>query len=153
MAEEGQDIIGKIPPATVRYGNTVILGVLLLLLGVCGFIPAHETRTVAVHMGKGANGYQIETLVSAYGYGELHIGQRVQIDVECYPASQYGYMWGKITDMDTVITNGGYMIQIDIPSEQPTFEPKQRLEEMTGTGTIVVNEYNLLQKIFGWTND
>ncbi len=153
MAEEGQDIIGKIPPATVRYGNTVILGVLLLLLGVCGFIPANETKTVTVCMKKEGSVYRIETLVPAYGYGNLHIGQKVQIDVECYPASQYGYMWGEITYMNTYLTNGGYVIRIEVPFEQSTFAPKQRLEEMTGIGMIVVNEYSLLQKIFGWKND
>lgn len=150
MVEEGQTIIGKIPPAAVRCGNAVILGVLLLLLGVCGFIPAHETRTVAVHMKKGANSYRIETLLPSYGYGDLHIGQRVQIDAECYPASKYGYMWGEVIGLDSIITNGGYMIRIEVPFEQPTFETEQRLEEMAGMGTIIVNEYNLLQKILGW---
>lgn len=150
IAEETQDIIGKIPPITVRYGNTIIFIIFLLLFALCYFIPVKETENVKVCLRKSGKDYFIEAIVPAKGYGNLHIGQSVQISLDSHPSSQYGYMYGKIVKMESKMTNKGYKIEIIVPSEQKTFHTSQRLEEMTGVGQIVVGEYKLIQKIFGY---
>ena len=151
MTDEIQAIIGKIPPAIVRYGNGIILIILLLSLSVCYLIPVRETQSVSLFLRKAADStYSAEAIVPSDEYGCLSVGQRVQISLDSYPDSQYGYMYGKISFMDSVMTGKGYKIKIQVPFNQPSFSSDKRLKELSGTGKIIVKEYRLIHKIFGY---
>lgn len=151
MADEIQEIIGKIPPAVVRYGNGIILIILLLSLVLCYFIPVRETKSIRLFLKKSTNNsYFAEAIVPSDGYSNLSIGQHVQISLDSYSNLQYGYMYGRIIFMDSVMTRNGYKIKIQVPFYQPSFFSSRRLEEISGTGKIIVKEYRLINKIFGY---
>lgn len=148
IEEEVQEIIGNIPPKTVRYGNAAILSILILLFGISFMIPCKDTENASIHLQKKGNYYMGEAIVPAKGYGNLYIGQAVQIAVDCFPSSEYGLMQGTICTLDTIMTNKGYKTQIYIPLLQPSFRSEKRLHEMSGKVFFIINEYRLIQKLF-----
>lgn len=146
--EEIQDMVGKIPPRVVRYGNIVILCILLVIIGICCMIPVQDTVDIQVVLRKNHDHYDTEAVIPPTGYGNLHIGQTVQINLDCFPSTQYGHMYGQLTALDSVLTDAGYRVKIRVPLQQPSLRTSQRLKEMTGTGMIVVQEQKLIEKIF-----
>ena len=148
IEEEVQDIIGVVPPKVVRYGNGVILSILITLFGISCMIPCKDTEEVNLRMQKAKNCYWAEAEAPAMGYGNLYVGQSVQIDVDCFPSSEYGFMQGTITMLDTIMTGDGYKVRIYVPFLQSSFRSDKRLQEMSGRAFIIISEYRLIDKIF-----
>lgn len=143
-------IIGKIPPKVVKYGNASILGILLLILGICFMIPSQETEEVKIHMLKTKTEYQTEALVPAKDYGNIHIGQKIQISLDPYPPSQYGFMYGRVCFLDSLMTGNFYKIRLQVPLNQSSFHSKETLKELTGQGSIILEEHSLIHKLLGF---
>lgn len=148
IEEEVQDIIGAIPPMTVRYGNAVILFILMLLFGISFMIPCKDTEEASIQLEKKSDCYIAEAIVPAKGYGNLYMGQTVQIAVDCFPSSEYGFMQGTICFLDTIMTDKGYKAQIHIPLLQPCFRSEKRIQEMSGKAFFIIKEYRLIEKLF-----
>lgn len=149
--EETQEIIGKIPSRTVRYGNIVIFGIFILLLVIGYIIPCRDTVQANAKIYLLSNNTSIaKALVPSYGYGNIHIGQKVLISLDCYPSSQYGYLTGYIKNKDSVMTGGSYIVIIKIYNNKTNYNKEiKSLKEMSGKIDIVVREYRLINKIIG----
>lgn len=148
IEEEVQDIIGAIPPKTVRYGNAVILFILMLLFGISFMISCKDTEEAKIQLERKGDCYIGEAIVPAKGYGNLYIGQNVQIAVDCFPSSEYGFMQGTICFLDTLMKDDGYKTQINIPVIQPSFRSEKRIQEMSGKAFFIIKEYRLIEKLF-----
>lgn len=95
-------------------------------------------------------GYNVVLLLSINQSGKVREGQRVQINLDEYPRSEFGYLEGKIINIVPVKIEGFYRvyvkldhglvtnIQYSVP-DQPKF---------SGKAEILTNNRSVLQRIF-----
>jgi multidrug efflux pump subunit AcrA (membrane-fusion protein) len=84
----------------------------------------------------------------------LRPGQSVRLELKSYTQAQYGTIWGTIETVSTVRTSSGYLVRVNLPATLVTdmgFHPDFRFE-MEARGTIIIEEVNLLKKIFNRFN-
>lgn len=92
--------------------------------------------------------------VSAEGFGKLAIGQPVRIKLHKYPAAQFGYIKGSITEINPVASERGYRVKVSIPANLVssynralTYSP-----EMTGTAEIITEDRRVIERVFNTNN-
>lgn len=148
VPEGVKEIIGKVPPNIVRYGNAVILAVLLLMLGMACVIPVKESIETKVLLTKKGSVYEATAIIPSYKVVQMKPGTKVQINIDSYPSSQYGFLYGKVMSVDSVLTNNGYLVKIRVPCTQASFYAKPWMIEMTGEGSILIGEHPLITDLF-----
>lgn len=87
----------------------------------------------------------------AQNFGKIKIGQKVNINLENYPTSEFGVITGKVKNMSLIPNNDGfYLIDVHLPKTLVTsynieLDFKQ---EMQVTGEIITEDLRLLERIF-----
>ena len=87
-------------------------------------------------------------IVSGKGVGKIKAGQKVQIELENYPATEFGLLEGMVRTINAVPDQEGYLVKIDIPNEMTTsygiaFNSHPYLQ---GTGKIITQPRRLLTR-------
>lgn len=77
--------------------------------------------------------------------GKLQLGQRVLVALDNYPAQEYGYLQGTVEHISEVPLDKAYTVRVILDSPGPTLKLGQ---EMQGTAKIIIEDTNLLQRIF-----
>ncbi|MCF0064399.1 HlyD family secretion protein [Dyadobacter chenwenxiniae] len=113
-----------------------------------GYKDNSEKQTIWI--AQQINGYSVILLLSINQSGKVKVGQRVQINLDEYPRSEFGYLEGKIMNIVPVKIEGFYRVSVelnqrlvtnikyDIP-DQPRF---------SGKAEILTNNRSVLQRIF-----
>ncbi len=94
----------------------------------------------------------IELLHSAIG--KIEKGQKVLIDLENYPSSEYGSLEGTVSQVFPIPKNGNYIVEVKLIQELTTSYNKEIsfMPEMKGTASILVSDQRLIEKLFGRVN-
>ena len=101
LSAEVQRIIDTPPTWLVRWGNVLLLGLLVggLLLG--GFVPYPNTLS-----GKAVVGSTTRVVVPAADAPRIRPGQRVIISLYAFPSEKFGALTGQVAAVPTVDGTG-----------------------------------------------
>lgn len=91
---------------------------------------------------------QIE--LPAREFGKVKVGHPVPIDLDTYPAREFGFVEGRVATISPLPVEGTYRIDVDLQHglttpQQPEIEFRH---EMTASSRIVTEDLSLLQRIF-----
>ena len=96
-SEPVQEILGSIPSWVTRWGVTIIFGVLAMIIVGCCLIDYPQTLTAPITVMVSEDGFiSGEALVPSLGFGKVQVGQRVNVQLDCYPYLQYGTLMGEV---------------------------------------------------------
>ncbi|MBP6023885.1 hypothetical protein [Ferruginibacter sp.] len=102
------------------------------------------------YVNPGNSDYYIEATVPQYNFGKVTIGQEVLLKFPAYPYSEFGTVKGKISFINNMPTDSGYLAKIILPDGLVT-NYKKRLHYHTGLAVqadIVTAKMRLLERLF-----
>ncbi len=81
--------------------------------------------------------------------GKIHIHQKVNIKVENYPSTEFGFLRGKLTSISTVPSDTFYTAEVRLDKGLITSYNKRLLMEkyLVGSAEILTDDYSLLVRI------
>lgn len=148
-SEEVQEVMNRVPPAILRYGSGVLLGIVLLLLGGSAWFSYPETVVTECVLTVGSDSLpQAKAQVSMQDIGKIALGQRVVIHLTGFPEETYGFMEGSTTALSEYPDEmGNYVLSITLSSK--TVERCKAVlslvKETQGTAKIIIKERTLLE--------
>ena len=151
-SEEVQEVMNRVPPAILRYGSGVLLGIVLLLLGGSAWFSYPETVVTEFTLATGTDTLPTGTArVPMTEIGKMQLGQRAVIHLTGFPEQEYGFMEGTVTDVSPFPDEtGGYVLTVGLSSE--TVERCKAVlslvKETRGTAKIIIKERILLECFF-----
>lgn len=151
-SEEVQEVMNRVPPAILRYGSGVLLGIVLLLLAGSAWFSYPETVVTEFALSVGTDGLPQGTArVSMQDIGKIRSGQRAVIHLTGFPEETYGFMEGNISEVSPFPDEkGGYLLTIALSTE--TVERCKAVlslvKETRGTAKVVIKERTLLECFF-----
>jgi HlyD family secretion protein len=82
--------------------------------------------------------------------GNLKTGQSALIEIENYPAGQYGMLRGEVTDIALIPTEENYRVTIKLPSSLETTYKKELPKNQLMKANVSINtqDYSLLERLF-----
>jgi hypothetical protein len=82
--------------------------------------------------------------------GKIAIGNKVLIQLDNYPNTEYGRLTGQISKIALVPNNGNYMLTIHLPQKLRTTYKKEIpfKQEMEGTADIITKDLRLIERVF-----
>lgn len=151
-SEEVQEVMNRVPPAILRYGSGVLLGIVLLLLGGSAWFSYPETVVTEFTLSAGMDGLpQGAGRVAMLDIGKIALGQRVVIHLIGFPEETYGFMEGSITAVSEFPDEtGNYMLSVGLTGV--TVERCKTVlllvKETQGTAKVIIKERTLLECFF-----
>ena len=151
-SEEVQEVMNRVPPAILRYGSGVLLGIVLLLLGGSAWFSYPETVATEFTLSAGMDGLpQGAGRVAMLDIGKIALGQRVVIHLIGFPEETYGFMEGSITAVSEFPDEtGNYMLSVGLTGV--TVERCKTVlllvKETQGTAKVIIKERTLLECFF-----
>ena len=151
-SEEVQEVMNRVPPAILRYGSGVLLGIVLLLLGGSAWFSYPETVVTEFTLATGTDSLPTGTArVPMAEIGKIQLGQRAVIHLTGFPEETYGFMEGSITAVSEFPDETGcYMLSVgltDVTVERCK-AVLSLVKETQGTAKIVIKERTLLECFF-----
>lgn len=147
-SEEVQEVMNRVPPAILRYGSGVLLGIVLLLLGGSACFSYPETVLTEFTLATGTDTLPTGTArVPMAEIGKMQLGQRAVIHLTGFPEETYGFMEGSVTAVSEFPDEmGHYVLSITLSSK--TVERCKAvlsiIKETEGTAKIIIKERTLL---------
>ncbi|MEO1035396.1 MAG: HlyD family efflux transporter periplasmic adaptor subunit [Pseudomonadota bacterium] len=83
------------------------------------------------------------------GAGKIREGQRVDIEIDSFPVSEFGYLRGEVAGISSIASHEGYTISVSLPSVLTTssgFQIEDR-PMMVGTAKIITADRRLIQRL------
>ena len=151
-SEEVQEVMNRVPPAILRYGSGVLLGIVLLLLGGSAWFSYPETVVTEFTLATGTDSLPTGTArVPMAEIGKIQLGQRAVIHLTGFPEETYGFMEGSITAVSEFPDETGcYMLSVGLTDV--TVERCKAvlsiIKETQGTAKIIIKERTLLECFF-----
>lgn len=151
-SEEVQEVMNRVPPAILRYGSGVLLGIVLLLLAGSAWFSYPETVVTEFVLSVGKDGLPQGTArVAMQDIGKIRSGQRAVIHLTGFPEETYGFMEGNISEVSPFPDeNGNYGFSVALSAE--TVERCKAVlslvKETRGTAKVVIQERTLLECFF-----
>ena len=109
-SEEVQEVMNRVPPAILRYGSGVLLGIVLLLLGGSAWFSYPETVVTEFTLSAGTDSLPTGTArVPMTEIGKMQLGQRAVIHLTGFPEETYGFMEGSVTAVSEFPDEMGHM--------------------------------------------
>ena len=148
-SEEVQEVMNRVPPAILRYGSGVLLGIVLLLLGGSAWFSYPETVVTEFTLATGTDGLpQGAGRVAMLDIGKIALGQRVVIHLTGFPEETYGFMEGSITAVSEFPDEtGNYVLSVGLTGV--TVERCKAVLSIVkgtqGTAKIIIKERTLLE--------
>lgn len=141
---------------THRYGSVDIKESSLILMaenpGMLSFMIKQHEGTIAhettiLRLQPGESNFRIVSDIDARDIARVHAASRFKLHFDAYPSSQWGYLEGKITSLNTTPdSKGNYPFEGEIISNQQSeIAPRASL---TGTCYIRVNEGIFFKYVF-----
>ena len=148
-SEEVQEVMNRVPPAILRYGSGVLLGIVLLLLGGSAWFSYPETVVTEFTLATGTDTLPTGTArVPMTEIGKIQLGQRVVIHLTGFPEETYGFMEGSITAVSEFPDEtGNYVLSFGLTDV--TVERCKAVLSIVkgtqGTAKIIIKERTLLE--------
>ena len=148
-SEEVQEVMNRVPPAILRYGSGVLLGIVLLLLGGSAWFSYPETVVTEFTLSAGMDSLPTGTArVAMAEIGKIQLGQRAVIHLTGFPEETYGFMEGSITAVSEFPDEtGNYVLSVEL-----TYVTVERckavlsiIKETQGTAKVIIKERTLLE--------
>ena len=151
-SEEVQEVMNRVPPAILRYGSGVLLGIVLLLLGGSAWFSYPETVVTEFTLATGTDSLPTGTArVPMAEIGKIQLGQRAVIHLTGFPEETYGFMEGSITALSEFPDETGcYMLSVgltDVTVERCK-TVLSLVKETRGTAKVIIKERTLLECFF-----
>ncbi|HPI07064.1 MAG TPA: HlyD family efflux transporter periplasmic adaptor subunit [Saprospiraceae bacterium] len=98
----------------------------------------------------GSQDYFVSGSVPVRASGNLKTGQSALIEIENYPAGQYGMLRGEVTDIALIPTEENYRVTIKLPSSLETTYKKELPKNQLMKANVSINtqDYSLLERLF-----
>lgn len=86
--------------------------------------------------------------VNRAGIGKIKVGQRVDIELESYPAVEYGQLVGTIASISSAPGTQGYLVDVSLPTKLLTTYGKQLpfSPNLVGQAKIITEEKRLIER-------
>ena len=141
--------MNRVPPAILRYGSGVLLGIVLLLLGGSAWFSYPETVVTEFTLSAGMDGLpQGAGRVAMLDIGKIALGQQVVIHLTGFPEETYGFMEGSVTAVSEFPDEMGHYV-LSISFSSTTVERCKAvlilIKETQGTAKIIIKERTLLE--------
>ena len=148
-SEEVQEVMNRVPPAILRYGSGVLLGIVLLLLGGSAWFSYPETVATEFTLATGTDTLPTGTArVPMAEIGKIQLGQRAVIHLTGFPEEAYGFMEGSVTTVSEFPDEmGNYVLSITLSSKtvRRCKAVLSLVKETQGTAKIIIKERTLLE--------
>ena len=141
--------MNRVPPAILRYGSGVLLGIVLLLLGGSAWFSYPETVVTEFTLATGTDSLPTGTArVPMAEIGKIQLGQQVVIHLTGFPEETYGFMEGSITAVSEFPDEtGNYVLSFGLTDV--TVERCKAVLSIVkgtqGTAKIIIKERTLLE--------
>ena len=148
-SEEVQEVMNRVPPAILRYGSGVLLGIVLLLLGGSAWFSYPETVVTEFTLSAGTDTLPTGTArVPMAEIGKIQLGQRAVIHLTGFPEETYGFMEGSVTAVSEFPDEtGNYVLSVGLTDA--TVEHCKAVLSIVkgtqGTAKIIIKERTLLE--------
>ena len=151
-SEEVQEVMNRVPPAILRYGSGVLLGIVLLLLGGSAWFSYPETVVTEFTLATGTDTLPTGTArVPMTEIGKIQLGQRVVIHLTGFPEETYGFMEGSITAVSEFPDEtGNYVLSVGLTgvTVERCKTVLSLVKETRGTAKVIIKERTLLECFF-----
>jgi hypothetical protein len=156
-SEAVQEILSYVPHWIIRWGITVILFTVAVILTVSWFIrypDIIQTRiTLTTQHVNSIQGSQKITgiiLLPAHSSRKVKCGQKVNIKFDNYPYTQYGVVNGKVISISEVPKDNYFSAEVSITDGLITNYKKSLSFEpgMQGNAEIITDDQRLLERVF-----
>jgi hypothetical protein len=157
-SEAVQEILSFVPHWIIRWGITVILFTVAVILAVSWFmsypdiIPTRITLTTKNVMNIVPTSQEITGTVRipVHSFDKVKCGQKVNIKFDNYPYTQYGVVNGKVISISEVPKDNYYSAEVSITGGLVTNYKKNIFFEqgMQGDAEIITDDRRLLERIF-----
>jgi hypothetical protein len=87
----------------------------------------------------------------AQNSGKIEVGQKVNISLQNYPETEFGFLEGKVKNISNFPDKKGfYIIDVSLPQELITSYGKEInfKQEMTGMANIITEDLRLMERFF-----
>lgn len=110
-SEAVRKVIGTVPPLPVRMGTGFLCLIFAALLAAAAFVPYPETVTAPAVMRRSWNGsgdaWTAEAEVPYSLISRIRPGMSATLELEGWPAADYGYVRGRIAAIDSTLRSAG----------------------------------------------
>ena len=167
-SKEAEEILGRIPSWTVRYGAMAVFMIMMIIVIGCCFIkyPDKISSILTIEnsptdAGQPVSGSVDKDIVGVIGISQsdiqrVCIGQQVVVRMKAYPYMEYGVLKGEISYVSPLPERsegkqeGQYVAKVTFPGGMVT-SYKRRLDcapGMVGDAEIIVENRALILKFF-----
>lgn len=148
---EVNEILSSPPKSIVRWGNSIILLIILLLLSGSYLLSYPDKIFAVATISTEKSGKIIALLkLNSYGAGKVNNGQRAIIKIDGFPYMEYGTIKGIIMSVG-VIKNSGKSITVQASLENPLITNYgKKIDfhgELTGSAEIITRDISLLERM------
>ena len=151
-SEEVQEVMNRVPPAILRYGSGVLLGIVLLLLGGSAWFSYPETVVTEFTLATCTDSLPTGTArVPMAEIGKIQLGQRAVIHLTGFPEETYGFMEGSITAVSEFPDEtGNYVLSVGLTgvTVERCKTVLSLVKETRGTAKVIIKERTLLECFF-----
>ena len=144
-----EEVLGNKPAWFIRYGNTLLLIIVLACGSFAAIIHYPEVMEGKVLIQHNPDGYMITARMPVYGTGKIKPGQQVYITLDKYPAPEFGELLATVKAAPVQDTTGMTMVQLSLTaglqsSRGKTLEAGQCA---TGACNIVIAKERIIKKL------
>jgi len=113
------------------------------------FVKAGDIILTCVPHRTGSS-YIVQGKLPLKAAGTLQVGQNAILELESFPATQYGVIQAKVSDFSTIPKEDSYLVALELPNPFVTTYKKEIPENqnLTANVTIQTKEYSLLERLF-----
>ncbi len=144
--------MGKIPPAIIRWGIAVITLILSLLFMAAFLVPYPRNLKAEVILSPpGQEGNYIACARLPYFLiDKVKAGMPVRIELEGYPAQQYGYLEGQLDSVgkEVITGQGQNYFPVTIAIDPSSGSGRELRADMAGTASILVTDKSFASYFF-----
>jgi hypothetical protein len=163
-SNEVQVILSKPPAALVRYG-TVLICIILTVLIISSFFfkyPDVVSGTATIKLKEQPGVMKTESShvqnklycvikVPVSQSGRIKVGQQVNISIEGYSNSEYGFVKGVVNGNLSKTVNQFFLVEADLTKGLTTTNRKSLkiTDELRGTAQIYTDNRSIFERLFG----
>jgi hypothetical protein len=147
---EVQEIMSRMPSWILRWASTGLLLGFGLLTGAAALVRLPDQVPATVRIWQGGAGPGVRVAVPIEQAAAVRPGQRLLIDLQAYPARQYGYLPGTVGQVLPFRSTQEAEVRVVLPRPWRTTTGYAVAPQplLTGTALITVSESSLLHRIF-----
>lgn len=147
-SETVRKVIGTVPPLPVRIGTGILCLLFAALVTAASLIPYPETVTAqaVIHKSGADSGWTAVAEIPYSLISRIRIGMAATLEMEGWPATDYGYERGRIAAIDTTLLSAGnarhFKIVIEIINKRMPLQDNQNADAV-----ILISDKSLIRMV------